>query len=247
MNRNYISKVAKYLTDKDTYTTTLVCIFIDVYGIEKLNSWAPETIIAELEDDFDVDIPEYNIDKLMTGLDILKTNRFFFSLPDFMRACCVMTGYANNKILILPEVEDIAWGLTEALFLNPPEENENAFSEEIKAYIAWCLRQEGLLTIPNVLKVAISDYKDLLTQAKHEFSDDPIFYQSIVQFEASKEDIINQFVMDNIKKLLLQLKDIPFQNANQKFLEKSVTKIIEEINKVDKTPQTNISSGEEEK
>jgi hypothetical protein len=77
--------LAEALRDPESFATTLAAIFLDEYGTTGL-SWAPETIAMELRDDFGVEPPPANFGRLMAGITLLTTDRFYKELPTFVTA-----------------------------------------------------------------------------------------------------------------------------------------------------------------
>src|SRR5262245_58736209 len=124
-------KLRQVLTDDKSFTTTLLILFMDTYGPEGLD-WAPETIYMEIEDDFGVKMPERNFDKLMAGIYLISSDSFYKSLPDFIEICNVLAGHGVTPGQFEPvALDDMAWGLTEALLISPPDDRDtDPFSDE---------------------------------------------------------------------------------------------------------------------
>ena len=85
-----MSNLAEALTGSGTYTTVLITIFVETYGTEGFQ-WSPETIQMELEEDFNVTMPRANLDRLMTGINLLLSDDFYKSLPDFVNYCNILS------------------------------------------------------------------------------------------------------------------------------------------------------------
>ena len=118
------SPAAKHWADPETFTTSLVALLVDTYGLESVG-WDPATIQMEVEGDAGVRLPQVNFEKLMVGVALLTTNSFFVSPADFAQFCVVLSGHATSPgVLVLPDADDVAWGITEALLLSPPDDGD---------------------------------------------------------------------------------------------------------------------------
>jgi hypothetical protein len=200
------------LLDPNTFATTLVTVLIDFYGTEFLN-WAPETIRLETEADFGFTWTILNFDRLMAGIVLLLTDRFYKSLPDFIELCTILSGAAATPDSFVPaDAAECAWGITEALLLSPPD-NENPFTDEIRGYIGKAVEAEGIITPPDILRIGITDTKKR-DNVQTEFSDDPEMYSAIWDTERSKTDEINMLVKERLMLLVNQLGSLKLQNGD---------------------------------
>lgn len=214
------AKLKQYLIGKDTFATTLLCIFIDTYRMTAdLNNpeddplqWNAQTILQELQEDFGVTIPKTNFDRLMTAIYVLTNDSFFHSLPDFIEICGVLSGGTGTDGQFEPvDTVEIAWALTEALLLSPSDQNDlNPFSAEIVGYIKHMCDEEGLITLPDILQIAGKD-EEATNKVNYEFSDDPEMFSSIWETEKSKTDDINNTIKARLSGLIQQLQDLPMQ------------------------------------
>src|SRR6516165_7383164 len=136
-------------TDADAFATTLLTLFLDTYGTEGL-AWHPDTISMEIEHDLGIIMPPDNYERLMTAISLLTTDGFFTSVPDFVYGCVVLNGHHVPPGVFSPaDAADCAWGVTEAMLINPPEDR-TPFSDEICSYIGKVLDDEGILVPPDV-------------------------------------------------------------------------------------------------
>lgn len=195
---------------RDLFGLTLLTMFMDSYGTDGL-SWLPETIEMEIADDFEVQIDDQSFDRLLTAITILTTNSFTTSLPDFARACVVLSGEAvSAAVMSLPDSRDIAWGITEGLLISPPE-GQQTFNEEIVGFIGAVLDQEGIVNPPDVLRIA--GQAETAQRINQDFSDDPEMFSAIWKEEQAKGADIDQFVRGNMRKLLQQVVQLPLTNG----------------------------------
>lgn len=208
--------------DKTSFGTTLLVAFLDQFGFEA-TAWDPETIRYELRDELQVSLSRAAFDRLMTAIAILTTDNFYQNLPDFIAYCNVLSGDIYDPTTFDPaEVDEIAWGITEALLISPPDDDE-PFTEEIRAYIGAQLDEEGIMQPPDVLKIAMREFTgDMVGQVQAQFSDDPEMFGAIYDVEQGKTDEINQIIRGGLQKLLNQLSVL---NLNTGSVEDLVSKL----------------------
>lgn len=202
-------------TSPKTFASVLLILFLDRFGTEAL-TWDPATITLEIEDEFDVELPQYSLDKLLVAIQILTTDRFFKSLPDFITFCNVLSGDTYRPDMWDPaDGEETAWGITEALLISPPEDDEpEPFSDEIRAYIGTVLDQEGIINPPDILRIALRHAN--VSTSLDDFSDDPEMFNAIYDMEAGKTEEINQSIRDKTEILANQLAMLPLENGSAK-------------------------------
>lgn len=179
-------------------------------------TWDPATITLEIEDEFDVDLPQHSLDKLLVAIQILTTDKFFKSLPDFIMFCNVLDGDTYRPDMWDPaDGEETAWGITEALLISPPDDDEpEPFSDEIRAYIGTVLDQEGIINPPDILRIALRHAN--VSTSLDDFSDDPEMFNAIYDMEAGKTAEINQSIKDRTEILANQLAMLPLENGSAK-------------------------------
>jgi len=202
-------------TGEATFATSLLLLTVDVYGTEAFE-WDFKTLRMEIEDDFRVELPQASFDRLMVAINLMKTDDFFKSLPDFIAWCNILDGDRYDPRVFDPaDAEEIAWGITEALLIEPPDEEE-PFTEEIRAYIGAALDQEGIINPPDILRLALRDNPDLFSTVKGEFSDDPEMFGAIYQFEDQKTSAINDYVKQKLTLLSQQIDQLPLRSGETK-------------------------------
>lgn len=213
-----------------TFATSLLLLTVDVYGTEAFE-WDFKTLKMEIEEDFNVNVPQANFDRLMVAINLLKTDDFFKSLPDFIAWCNVLDGDRYDPRIFDPaDAEEIAWGITEALIIEPPDEDE-PFTDEIRSYMGAVLDQEGIINPPDILRLALRDNPDLFATVKGEFSDDPELFGAIYEFEDSKTAAINQYVKEKLAMLSVQIDQLPLRNGDAAGV---VQQVIQQLGRVEK-------------
>ena len=202
------------LTGRGTYATTMVTLLVDTYGTECF-AWSPETLEMEVNEDFDIKIPRPNFDRLLAGINLITSDDFYRSLPDFINYCNILSGDSYDPRHWDPaDATEIAWGITEGLLLQPPEDDdEEPFAPDIVAYIGAVLDQEVIITPPDVLRIAVRD-NDPASFVAGEFSDDPLMFNAIYDFEASKTEEINQAVRVGLTNLASQLDALQLRSGS---------------------------------
>lgn len=212
---------------KETRATVLLTMFLDRFGTEALE-WDPATIALEVEDEFDVDLPQLSLDRLIVAIQILTTDRFFKRLPDFIAFCNVLDGDPFQPDTFDPaDAEEVAWGITEALLISPPEDDDpEPFTDEIRAYIGSVLDSEGILNPPDILRIALRIVN--VSPAMKDFSDDPTMFNAIYDVEAGKTEDINQSIRFRTELLTEQLAALSLKNGTTQhvaeMLKKSLSK-----------------------
>ena len=212
---------------KETFATVLLTMFLDRFGMEALE-WDPATMALEIEEEFDVDLPQLALDKLIVAIQILTTDRFFKRLPDFIAFCNVLDGDPFQPDTFDPaDAEEVAWGITEALLISPPEDNDpEPLTNEIRAYIGSVLDGEGILNPPDILRIALRMAK--VSPAMKDFSDDPEMFNAIYDVEAGKTEDINQAIRFKTELLTEQLAALQLKNGTTQhvaeMLRKSLSK-----------------------
>lgn len=198
--------------DLRSYSTVLLIAAVDRYGLDVLQ-WLPETIEMELAIDCHAPVPPDNLAKLFVASRLLTSDEFFNSPSAFCATCATLAGHPpSDGRLIIPDTDDAAWGITEAMLLANPE-GDSPFSAEIVAMLGHILDQEGMLVPPSVLRVAVRD-KDLAGQVNHDFSDDPVMYRAIFERDRSRADDIDDLVASRSRGLFEQLSRLTLKTAD---------------------------------
>lgn len=199
------------LEHPDTYASLLLAILVDEYDFEVLQ-WQPETIALEVYEDFQARPPQATIDRIMAAISIITTDQFWNDLPSFIQICNILSGDEFHPDTFNPaDAEEIYWGITEAMLLDPPEvaSLEEAFSDEIRYYIGEVLNHSGFVDPPGVLKIALYDAprKDPVG----DFSGDSMMYETIYATIADKNRDLQQNLEAQKKELLSLLSRLPLK------------------------------------
>lgn len=159
---------AAALVDPRSFATTLACVAHDEWGTAWL-SWHPETVLMEVEQTWKVRLPPASYARLMAAALVLTADRFFKEVEAFRAVCSAFSGGNPSAELAEPlDSLECAWGITEALLLDPEAQDPEPFSEGVRRYIGVVLAHEGLESPPDVLRVAI-----MPPARRHPLPDDP--------------------------------------------------------------------------
>ncbi len=189
----------------------MLTLVIDRYGTEAM-TWHPTTLKMQIEQDYNVQLPKLTFDRLLAAITLVTTDYFFQSLTRFIDLCNVLAGDDFDPGTFNPaDASECAWGITECLLLNPPEE-EDPFTDEIRQYIAATLANEGFVKPPDVLRIALN--ADHAQKVQYDFEDDPEMFQAIFEVQASKADEVTAMLQENIADLIAQIHSLPLDNGS---------------------------------
>jgi hypothetical protein len=200
-------------TSRETFGSVLLTLFLDRFGMEGLE-WDPATIALEIEEEFNVKLSQSSLDKLIVCIQILTTDRFFKNLPDFISFCNVLGDDTYRPDMWDPaDAEEIAWGITEALLIEPPDEKDpEPFTDEIRGYIGAVLDSEGIINPPDILRIALRTNR--VSKNITDFSDDPEMFNAVYDLETGKTEDINNTIRIKTKLLAEQMAALHLKNGS---------------------------------
>lgn len=127
------------LENPDASATLLHAIVRRTYG-EDWYIWDPVTVEMELSQDFSIELPVSNMDKLCAMQVLITSGSFFSNVSAFMAICGTFSEGAPMFDVFNPTTtEEVAWGLTEAAL----NRELLPFSEQIKYYVRQLLKDDG--------------------------------------------------------------------------------------------------------
>lgn len=213
------SVIHDLLTGEGSYATALLTWLLDHYGPDVL-TWHPETISLELQDDFKIRPPSFILDRIMAGICVLTTDSFYKNLPKFIQLCNVLSGDDfNPRVFDIADAGECAWGITEALLLDPPDEDDpEPFCDDIRYYLGAVLRNEGFISPPDILAIALdANWSDKI---KFEFGDDPDMQGAIYDVQKGRADEIVEMIKEGLLGLRRQIFSLPLRNGKTDVLQK---------------------------
>lgn len=211
-----VKSIKEILTSEDTFTTILLTILMDKYGTDFM-SWDPLTCTLQVQDDFQIELPLINQDKIQAGCTLFTTNLFHVSLESFSTICNTLSFVPMTPgTLLPPSIDECLWGCTEARLLEGPDYDQEGFSHNIASYVGQLLNEEGIYKPPSVL--AFTEYPaDVQTNANN-FLDDPTEFQSFWQRQRETQDKLEELTKIKLQELLQQLKELPLKDIRQDFV-----------------------------
>jgi hypothetical protein len=230
----------KMLQGSGTYATTIFVWCCDVFareahhydkGAEEDNSalawlkWHPTVIMESVEEKVGCKLPKANFDKLMAAVSIVTDDAFFKDAAKFIQLANVLAGDDFQPDEFNPaDVAECAWAVTEALLLRPPdEEDPEVFSDEVRRYIGFVLKEEGYVKAPDVLRIALE--ADFSPEVNEAFAGDPEMFQGIYQNQTAKTAEVEDIVRQGLTNLMGQLKALPLQEGSTAELEKRLSSV----------------------
>ena len=184
---------------------------LDEFGTEALD-WSLPTLKQEIHETFLADLPDENMSKLAAASLLLTSDFFYTRLPYFVKMCNMLSDVSFNIDTFDPaDSNEIAWAVTEALLLDPPETDE-PFSNEIRHYIGQVLDQEGIVNPPDVLGIAMWDAPR--SDPLSDMTDDPELYQAAYGKQQSESDDLKAMLKEQLSELFHQIAALPLLNGD---------------------------------
>lgn len=222
----------RFLANEDTFATTLLALCLDRYGTE-IFDWDVRTLNIALAEDFNVEVPRANLDKIQALILVHTTNMVFVSLEAFVHVCNVLSGSeANFSHWDHLTPEEALWGLYEiALHIGierKDNETPDEFNDEIRQYLGVVARNAGLVRPPDLLRIA--DMHDA-HQRVDDWQEDPIFVKAIHDNDKARNDELMLFLADRIEALIAEMTAAPLQFRNDGWSEftQSMTTVVDRI------------------
>lgn len=202
-------EVAKYLESPETFATTLLAIVIDNYGTEAME-WEPETLLHELRDDFNVDIPQINHEKLQALITALTTDLFYTDWITFNYICEALNNDPVSYDVLDPATpEQMAWAVTE-LALNEESDETPEWDDEVRRYIGANLSGFGMNRPPDILKMAILPEQP----PQDDLELDAALAQATYDRSYSDRQAVENYLKDHLQQCLEQLNSVPLQTRS---------------------------------
>lgn len=144
---------AGVLADPEALGTAALAAACTRFDPAELAGWDPETVALELKDEFGGAPDEGALARLYAALTVLSSDAFYHDAHRFAGLCVVLDGGQLDEGVNFPDAQACAWGITEAVLLNPPEAAQ-PFGPDVRAFVAGLLDHEGLFDPPAVLRDA---------------------------------------------------------------------------------------------
>ena len=222
MNSTHKRQLQQILTSTGTFATVLLVILLDNYGTDALG-WDTDTIDREIHDDFNVIMPKLNRDKLQAAIGLVTTDLFYADWVAFNQVSETLNNDPVDFEILDPVTpEMMAWAITEAAFLEDPQDKP-VFDEEVRAYMGAILYDNGVRQPRGVLNIA------LLPDMNTEWEADPALFTGAQAQGDSDAKAIQDYVLQHGVMLMQQLNDLPMQHRDKKLWDnfhKQATKVL---------------------
>jgi hypothetical protein len=188
---------------------------------ENCYTWHPGTIALEIRDDFQVELPRANFDRLMAGIRLATSDGFYRDPGEFVMLCNILSGDLFDPATWDPaDALECAWGITEGMLLGPPDDaDEEPFAPEVRAYIGRALADEGILDPPDVLRIATrAGGQPGRAEVGADHAGDPVTLAAIHETEVRKTQEINQRIRDGLRELISQLEALDLRHGDARAL-----------------------------
>lgn len=205
--------VARILASPFSMATVLYSICIRHFG-EQVHDWEPETVWMELRDEFGVEIPPINHDRLMALLTAISTNQFYQNWAGFSLISHAITGDENpmdDSDPLLPA--QMAWAVTEVK-LN--DEARHEFSHDVSAAVGQLLWDDGFVHPPHALKFA-------RMPSVYQGSDSPADLGKQQTLSTEHAKVVDEYMTEQAATLLRQISALPWHDQN------SLAQIVREL------------------
>ncbi|MDR3233432.1 MAG: hypothetical protein LBT46_07200 [Planctomycetaceae bacterium] len=217
------------IQDAGTFASTLLLLAVDRFGVDVLSGengpLTAETLIIGFKEHFGVDLPQDNLGKLMAAVGVIATNNLLRGLPSFLATVHGLLGDGTDWSYAEPiDTEDLAWAVTEALLLCPPEE-EDVFDRQIVAYCRTILKKDGLMSPPAVLSFA---------KEADIYGDIGLFGEDILMEQSNRTNDVNEYIEEQVQKLLNQIASIPSLQVQASQLSESIKQELAAVSSHDK-------------
>ncbi|MFA5573395.1 MAG: hypothetical protein WDA42_09850 [Candidatus Bathyarchaeia archaeon] len=218
MQKN-LKKYQEVITDENSSGSVLFLLVYNVLSQDMIKNkqdplemvnWDPDTFHDEIKEAFRIEMPESNFNKMMAARELVASNTFWQSLPDFIMLCNALdSGTFDTRVFDAATMDEISWAVVEATLMWPPEQSSREeFADEIVAYIREVAAAEGLSKIPAVLKFAIPEDNPIWDQITAQFADDPQMFEAVYQLSQTKTATIDNMLLERLDYMIRQLKEV---------------------------------------
>lgn len=211
---------AALLKDKDAIGTALVTGLIDEFGTEWF-TWEPDSLILNVQEEWKVELPVVNRDKIWALVTVLTTNNFYNNVQAFEHICNALSGSeADFENRDPANVSEIAWGITEATIVDPPVEKDSSyeFSLDIVEYITKSLESEGFTKAPKILAKLVTLPE--IDEAKLSLvTDNEIDFKAHWDDQSKKRLEVESWVAQRLTQLGKQLGGLQLKHADRQAIQ----------------------------
>lgn len=227
--RNRTEYVKELLHSGDAYATTLFVLTADRLADQvkrpyEWMEWHPAALRHFLEDEFGTAVPQLTVDRLMAAIAVVGTDQFHTDPARFIELANVLSGSEAGSEFDPADSVECAWAVTESLLLDPPDAGEEKFSDDVRAYIGKVLHDEGYITPPDVLRIALD--ADFSAKVTYSFADDQELFSGIYAVQADKTAEVEAAIRAGLIDLVGQLRSLPLQHGNTDALVEQIAGLV---------------------
>ena len=195
--------------------SALLVAFVDSFGGSPLfgtddERWTPQAVELELRDAGVVPQPA-NMDKLFAAAEIITTDNFERSLPDFIRLCNILADSPTDGSFDPAEAHEIAWALVEHAILSGAEEPIQ-LAPEIVGYVQQMLEQVGATTTPPIFRKVLP--ATVTWNTPDAITDDPEMFAAVQGAASGRVAEMDEYVCSRFTRLLSEIADLPLQTKH---------------------------------
>jgi hypothetical protein len=200
----------------DVYATVMLVLYLDRFGPEAAR-WHPEVVGDAVRREFGPAVKPGNVDRLLAALTISglgegDPNAFFTKAQSFVPLANVLAFDSFDPESFEPaDALECAWAVTEALLLHPPDSAE-PFGPEVRTYVGKVLADEGFVSPPDVLRIALGG--DFSGRVRYDYADDPDLFAGIYAAQQGKGDEVASTVRSALLELAGQLETLPLRHGD---------------------------------
>jgi len=172
--------------DSRACATALLAAWLDawpessVFGDDE-QRYSPETILLELRSELGSHLLSQNYQGLMAAVEIVTTDHFTQSLPDFVRLCNILAGDDPGDTFDFATADEIAWAVWERAVLLALVFGDDAdvgkYSDEILGYAQHMLSDAGITRIPPTMRHMFATTPAVFDDQNTDLADDPAMWQ----------------------------------------------------------------------
>ena len=227
---------AEWLMDSTTFTTSILAILADRYDGMEFCNWDPLTVNLQISDDFHIQPPQFLLDRINAGSSLFTSSLFHRSLEAFSQICNVLNfGVVSSEVMVPADLDDVLWGVTEAMLLEGEQFDEEGFSHNIARYTGILLMEAGINQPPSVLRFAEYDEYEEANLSENLSSQDPTFAKLFWEDQQSMKDNLEVYNQQQLLRLMEQLVVLPIKGANKEAFEAKISKLKKQLEVEDVT------------
>ena len=214
-------------TDQDATAAALLSAWLDmwpaasVFGDDE-ERYSPETILLELRDEVGSRLVSQNYQLLMAAIELVVTDHFTTSTPDFIRLCNIISGDDPGETFDVATPAEICWTVMERAVLlsliygTDAPDVDGEYTAEIRGYVRQMLNNEGITRVPVVLRsMFLRAGEDLGDDFNVDLADDPVALQIAEGVQADHAEQIGTFVATRLERLQAQLAEFSKTSARR--------------------------------